>query len=96
MEKDELIRIESFCMVYEVEPSFLHILEESGLVEIVHEHDQEFITAASLELVDKFLRIHRELHINAEGLEAIAHLLQKISTMQDEICRLKNRLDLYE
>jgi hypothetical protein len=79
MEKDELIRMESFCMIYEIDPAFLHILEESGLVEIVNEHDQEFITAASLEQVDKFLRIHRELHINAEGLEAIAHLLKKIS-----------------
>lgn len=96
MEQDDLIRMESFCMVYEVEPSFLHILEESGLVEIVHERDEEFITTASLEQVDKFLRLHRELHINAEGLEAIAHLLQKISGLQDEICRLRNRLSIYE
>lgn len=96
MEQDDMIRIESFCMVYEVEPAFLHILEESGLVEIVHEQDVEFITAASLEQVDKLLRLHRELDINAEGLEAIAHLLQKISALQNEICRLQNRLSIYE
>ena len=96
MEQDDMIRMESFCMVYEVEPAFLHILEESGLVEIVHEQDVEFITAASLEQVDKLLRLHRELDINAEGLEAIAHLLQKISALQNEICRLQNRLSIYE
>jgi chaperone modulatory protein CbpM len=96
MEQDDMIRMESFCMVYEVEPAFLHILEESGLLEIVHEQDVEFITAASLEQVDKLLRLHRELDINAEGLEAIAHLLQKISALQNEICRLQNRLSIYE
>jgi chaperone modulatory protein CbpM len=96
MEQDDMIRMESFCMVYEVEPSLLHILEESGLLEIVHEQDVEFITAASLEQVDKLLRLHRELDINAEGLEAIAHLLQKISALQHEICRLQNRLSIYE
>lgn len=96
MEQDDMIRIESLCMVYEVEPAFLHLLEESGLVEIVHEQDVEFITAASLEQVDKLLRLHRELDINAEGLEAIAHLLQKISALQNEICRLQNRLSIYE
>jgi chaperone modulatory protein CbpM len=96
MEKDELIRMESFCMIYEIEPAFLHILEESGLVEIVHEHDEEFITTTALEQLDKFMRLHHDLDINAGGLEAVAHLLQKISSLQDEIRRLKNRLDLYE
>ncbi len=96
MENDELIRMESFCMVYEVEPAFLHMLEESGLVEIVHIQEEEFITANALEQLDRFMRLHHDLDINAGGLEAIAHLLQKISSLQEEICRLKNRLDLYE
>lgn len=96
MEQDKLIRMESFCMVYEVAPAFLHMLEESGLVEIVHEQDEEFITTTALERVDKLVRLHRDLDINAEGLEAIAHLLQKVSDLQDEICRLRNRLRIYE
>jgi hypothetical protein len=96
MENDELIRMESFCMVYEVDRGFLHMLEESGLVEIVHVQEEEFIPLTSLEQIDRFMRLHHDLEINAEGLEAIAHLLQKISSMQDEIRRLKNRLNIYE
>lgn len=96
MENDELIRIESFCMVYEVDRRFLHSLEESGLVEIVHVEDHEYIPSTSLEKIDRYMRLHHDLEINAEGLEAIAHLLQKISSMQDEIRRLKNRLNIYE
>jgi hypothetical protein len=96
MEKDELIRMESFCMIYETEPAFLHLLEESGLVEIVHEQDEEYIAATALQQLEKFMRLHHDLDINANGLEAIAYLLQKIGSLQDEISRLKNRLDLYE
>ncbi|HLO82834.1 MAG TPA: chaperone modulator CbpM [Chitinophagaceae bacterium] len=96
MEKDELIRMESFCMIYEIEPAFLHLLEESGLVEIVHEQDEEYIATTALEQLEKFMRLHHDLDINANGLEAIAYLLQKISDLQDEISRLKNRLNLYE
>jgi chaperone modulatory protein CbpM len=96
MEKDELIRIESFCMIYETEPAFLRMLEESGLVEIVHEDDQEYIATTALEQLDKFMRLHHDLDINAGGIEAVAYLLQKISSLQEEICRLRNRLNLYE
>ncbi len=44
----------------------------------------------------QFVRLHTELNINLEGLEAISHLLQKILGMQNEMTALKNKLRMIE
>ncbi len=46
--------------------------------------------------LEKFIRLHYELDINTEGIDAIAQLLNRVENMQDEITRLKNRLRFYE
>jgi hypothetical protein len=42
------------------------------------------------------IRLHHELDINVEGVEAISHLLMLIEKMQEELTVVKNRLRLYE
>ena len=42
------------------------------------------------------VRLHYDLEINMEGIDAITHLLKKLQTMQDEISVLKNKLRVYE
>jgi hypothetical protein len=42
------------------------------------------------------VRLHYDLDINLEGIEAITYLLNRVKNMQAEIIALKNRLRLYE
>jgi hypothetical protein len=96
METKNLISTDEFCSLYNVEYSFVSSLQESGLIEITTLEERGFIPTSQLVELEKYVRLHDELDINLEGIEAINHLLQRIRTMQDEIASLKNRLRLYE
>ena len=96
METKNLISTDEFCALYNVEYSFVSSLQESGLIEITTLEERGFIPTSQLLELEKYVRLHDELDINLEGIEAINHLLQRIRTMQDEIASLKNRLRLYE
>jgi hypothetical protein len=49
-----------------------------------------------LQKLEKMVRLHHDLDINIAGIEAIAHLLERLEYLQDEMRTLKNRLRLYE
>jgi hypothetical protein len=79
-----------------VEYSFINSLEQIGLIEITTIEQNRFIDTEKLLELEKFVRLHYELDINLEGIEAITYLLQKVKSLQEEINSLKNRLYLYE
>lgn len=91
-----LISIDDFCNSSNVEISFINSLKQTGLIEIRSERENLYIDIDQMPQLEKIVRLHYELHINLEGIETIVHLLNRINIMQDEILRLKNKLDLYE
>ena len=42
------------------------------------------------------MRLHYELDINMEGIDAISNLLLKIDNLQQELTAAKNKLRLFE
>jgi chaperone modulatory protein CbpM len=96
MEPGTLIAVEMFCSHHQIEPSFIQSLQRIGLVELVIRDDEAFIEVSRVALVEKYVRLHYDLDINLEGLEAINHLLDRVENMQDEIETLRNRLRFYE
>jgi hypothetical protein len=94
-EREELIPIDLFCTHHQLDISFIHSLEEYGLIEIVRIEESGFIPESRITELEKFSRMHFDLDINLEGIEAITHLLQRLNQMQQEIKMLKNRLNLY-
>ena len=74
----------------------MNSLEQMGLIEITIIEQNRFIDTERLLDLEKFVRLHYELDINLEGIEAITYLLQKVKSLQEEINSLKNRLYLYE
>lgn len=93
---EDRITAEACCAFYHIEYSFIHTLHEYGLIEIISEGETQFIQNAQLHELEKFIRLHYELGINPEGIDAIAHLLVKMKYMQDEIILLKNKLQLWD
>ena len=96
MQTEYLIAIDEFCTIHNIEISFITSLQQTGLIEITTIKESSFIDPVQLQQLEKIIRLYFEMDINLEGIEAIYHLLQKITSQQEEIIALKNRLRLYE
>ena len=96
MNKEDLIPAKEICVRYEVEYQFVSSLYESGIIEMVTIEETEYIHCDYLADFEKMIRLHRDLDINLEGLEAVNHLLKQIRELQKDNRRLRNRLGLYE
>lgn len=95
METNELVLIEQLCLHHQIEVSFIDALYEFGLIEVVVIEDQKYLAQEQLNSVEKMMRLHYDLHINLEGIDAVAILLKRIDDLQTELSALKNKLRLY-
>jgi len=93
---NELITITEYCVKYEIDPLFINSLEESGIIVLTNVGLEKFIHTAQFTEIDRYIHFHYDLHINIEGIDAIRHLLNKVSSLQDEISQLKRQLQLHE
>lgn len=96
METGQWITVVECCRHYEIEVSFVEELDEYGLIEVVIQDEVRGLDVGQLSRLEKLIRLHYELHINLEGLDAVMHLVRKVEDMQTELSHLKNRLRLYE
>ena len=96
MQNEGLIPAKEFCSSHNLEVSFIYTLQQYGLLEITTIEETTYLAANELPQAERIARLHSELGINIEGIDAIKHLLTKVEDMQDEIAMLKNRLSLYE
>jgi chaperone modulatory protein CbpM len=96
MQEQVLISADEFCTFHNIEYSFMRNLQEFGMIEIVSSQQGNYIPENQLEKIERILRLHHDLEINLEGIDAITHLLQRVDQMQSEIIRLQNKLRLYE
>jgi hypothetical protein len=96
MDTNYLIAVDEFCANHNIEISFISSLQQTGLIEITTIKEEEFIDPEQLLQLEKIVRLYYELDINLEGIETINYLLKRISSMQDEIISLRNKLRIYE
>lgn len=96
MNLDDLIATDEICIRYQVERTFITSLYESGLIELVRIEQQEYIPSDKISEFEKMRRLHYELDINIEGLQAVQHLLEQLKELQKRNIQLRNRLNLYE
>lgn len=90
------ITVEDCCNKYDISISFVNELEEYGLMEFAQQEGQKQIDEEQLFLLEKFIRLHYDLHVNMEGLDIIHQLLQRIDTIQAEKNTLLSRLTLIQ
>ncbi len=96
MQPDDMIPATEFCVHHKIELSFIHSLEQHGMIETVVIEENIFLPLSQLDRLEKIVRLHFELDINLEGIETINHLLQRITNMQEQIVGLSNRLRAWE
>ena len=91
-----MIMLDEFCASHHVEVSFIHSLEENGLIETVAVNQALYIVSDDLPKLEQITRLHQDLNINPEGIDAVNHLLRHIEEMKQEIAHLRNRIRFYE
>jgi chaperone modulatory protein CbpM len=92
----ELIAAGEFCAYHHVELSFIKGLHESGLIGVTIQDGVILLPVEELPAVEKFVRWHYDMAINFEGIEALAHLLQRLDNLQEENRVLRNRLRAFD
>ncbi len=90
--QNELIIVSDYCNKCHIDPSFIGMLEEGGLIELRVEDGEPCLLFSQLPDVERYSRMYYDLSINMEGIDAIHHLLLRIEEMQKEINRLHSRL----
>lgn len=95
MPNENLVPAAVCCKHYNIELAFIHSLEQYGFIKTVTIDSDEFIDTDELQTLEKFIRLHYELDINMQGIEAIHFLLERVQHMQQEITYLKSKLNVY-
>lgn len=91
-----MVSAKAFCTHHHIELSFLHSLNEYGLIQVTSTDEDFLLPQDQLTQLEKMVRLHYDLHINLEGIDAIQHMLERMETMQRELSLLRNRLRMYE
>ena len=96
MQPDNMIPAQEFCMYYDVDAAFISQLQEYGLVELSNIDETVFVPVDQFSNLERMIRLHYDLNINLEGLDAINEMLKRIESMQSQLTTISNKLRLYE
>ncbi|MDB4347387.1 chaperone modulator CbpM [Bacteroidia bacterium] len=96
MSKEKLILIEQLCIHYQVEMSLFSELQDFGIIEILTIEDSYLIHEDKISVIEKVVRMQKDLNINLEGVDTVLNLLDKINDLQTQLNTVQNRLRLYE
>ncbi|HYH16205.1 MAG TPA: chaperone modulator CbpM [Flavisolibacter sp.] len=92
----DLVSASAFCSHHQIEMSFIHSLQDHGLIDTTATEQDIFLQTHQLQELEQLMRLHFDLHINLEGIDAVMQLLKRLEKLQEEIGALRNRLQVYE
>jgi hypothetical protein len=92
----ERIIIREYIQQSNIEPHFIALLEENGLIHIQEAENERYLPSDELDELERYARMYYDLSINIEGIDAIHHLLDRIHDMQNEMRELRNRIRFFE
>jgi MerR HTH family regulatory protein len=94
MDTKHLVPAQQLCTHYNIELSFIRSLQSFGLIDVVVVEETHFIHEAQIRDIEQMIRLHYDLDINLEGIDAISHLLKRVQQLQEELATLRNRLQV--
>lgn len=92
----DLVIVSEYCRKCHIDPSFIILLEEGGLIDIHVAEGERYLLLSQLRTLEQYTRMYYELSINIEGIEAIHHMLDRMEGLRHEVVLLRNKLRLYE
>ena len=88
----DLIIINDYCARCDIEPDFVRMLGEGGLIDVEMIDDTDCFPASQLGELERYTHLYYDLSINIEG---IRHLLRRIEDLQERVRKLENELHFY-
>lgn len=92
----DFIVIREYCQKSHVEPSFIISLEEGGLIEIEVIEGEKYLPVSQLRELERYTHLYYDLSINIEGIDAIRHMLDRMTRLQSEVAQLRNQLRVFQ
>lgn len=96
MAREKYILVSHYCKNSQIEDSFVERLHEFGLITFEEKKKDYFIDEGDINEIESMFRLHNDLGINLEGLDAIKQMLKRLRRMEKEMDLLQKRLRLYE
>lgn len=93
--QNDLIIISDYCSRCNIEPDFVMMLGEDGLIDIEIRNNVSYFPAEQLNELERYVHLYYDLSINIEGIDAIRHLLARVEDLQQKVRRLENELRFY-
>ncbi|RIV71344.1 chaperone modulator CbpM [Flagellimonas aequoris] len=93
MKQENYISIKTFCEHHGVQESFVFSMHEFELLHVAQDQDEALIPMEELPILEKMVRLHHDLDINPEGIQAVYHLLEQVENLQQEVMALRRKLD---
>ncbi len=90
------IQIQTIISAYDIDISLVQNLEDIGRISIIEENNTLYISDNQLDILDKMLRMNADLNLNAEGIDTVLHLLERIEELQNRIAVLSERTRLMD
>lgn len=92
----DLIIVSEYCRRTNLDPTFLVMLEEGGLIDIYIEHGEKYFPSNQLLDLERYTRMYYDLSINIEGIDAIRNILSRMRELHAEISHLREKINMYE
>ncbi len=96
MAQEKYILVSHFCDQTHIEIAFVENLHEYGLVTIAKKENDVFIDEKDISEIEKMFRLHHELGINFEGLDAINHMQKRMKKLEKQLGLMQKQLKLYQ
>jgi hypothetical protein len=93
--EEQLIPAQEFCSHHHVEMKFIYSLREYGLIDVISNEGNDYVSAERLSELEKIIRLHYDLDVNMEGIDVILHLLKQLDDAEHELSQLKSQLKFY-
>ena len=96
MGREKYILVSHFCNHTQIEVSFVENLQEYGLVTFEERENEVFIEEKDINEIEKMFRLHHDLGINFEGLDAIKQMLKRMKKMEKQMNFLQKQLRIHQ
>lgn len=90
------ITLQQFADFHQVSVTLIREFADFGLIEIRQTENISCIYSDDMEKYERAIRLHKELGVNKEGIEIIIGMREKLTTMQNELNRLRHLLKKHE
>jgi hypothetical protein len=96
MNREEFISLLHLSQSHETEIAFFNGLEDIGLIHIEIIEEAPYVHKEQVRDIERMIRLHQDLKVDAEAIDIIFNLLEKIDSLQRELEAARHKSGIHE